>query len=183
LAPAVDLSVVALLFALHHLVVYGVAPGRLRSARVLLAFSGVATLTLNAAEPIVVGAYGRAAFDAVEPLLLIGWSEVGLALLSQIYAVRPPTPRSVKDDTHPQPGTPLVEEIGAALAAARNGPGRPALASMPDVELLAAARDLDVAHRREHGRPVSADTLRGALGVGSAKARELVAAVRAGSTS
>jgi hypothetical protein len=166
------------------LTVHGVAPGRLRSARVLLAFSGVATLTLNAAEPIVVGAYGRAAFDAVGPLLLIGWSEIGPALLSQIYAARSLTPRSARDDRHPQPGTPSVEEIGAALAAARNGPGRPAAsASLPDGELLAAARELDAAHRREHGRPVSADTLRGALGVGSAKARELVAAVRGGSAS
>jgi hypothetical protein len=143
----------------------------------------VATLTLNAAEPIVVGAYGRAAFDAVGPLLLIGWSEVGPALLSQIYAVRPPTPRSVKDDTHPQPRTPSVEEIDAVAAAGRSRPGRPTSASRPDGELLAAARDLDAAHRRDHGRPVSADTLRGALGVGSAKARELMAAVRGGSTS
>src|SRR5260370_922807 len=49
-APAIDLSVVALLFALHQLTVHGVAPGRLRSARVLLAFSGVVTLTLNASN-------------------------------------------------------------------------------------------------------------------------------------
>src|SRR5258707_3157600 len=107
-APAVDLSVVALLCALHHLTVHGVAPRRFRSARVLLGFSGVATLTLNAAEPIVVGAYGRAAFDAVGPLLLIGWSEVGPALLSQIYVTRSSTSRSARDDRYPQTGTPSV---------------------------------------------------------------------------
>ena len=103
-------------------------------------------------------------------------------MLSQIYAVRPPTLRSAIDDRYPQPATLSVEEIDAAPAAARNRPGRPASASLPDGELLAAASELDAAHRREHGRPVSADTLRGALGVGSAKARELVAAVRGGST-
>jgi hypothetical protein len=46
--PAVDWSVVALLVALHHLTVRRVAPRRFRSARVVPAFSGVATLTLNA---------------------------------------------------------------------------------------------------------------------------------------
>ncbi|UKD51048.1 hypothetical protein L3Q65_24275 [Amycolatopsis sp. FU40] len=36
----------------------------------------MATLALNVAEPLVAGRLGKALFDAVGPLLLIGWSEV-----------------------------------------------------------------------------------------------------------
>ncbi len=39
------------------------------------------TLALNIAEPLIEGDFGRAAFDAVGPLLLIGWAEVGPSLL------------------------------------------------------------------------------------------------------
>jgi hypothetical protein len=42
----------------------------LGSARLLLVFSGMTTLALNAAEPVSRGEYGRAAFDAVGPLAL-----------------------------------------------------------------------------------------------------------------
>ena len=71
--PAVDLSVIGLLVGVRYLVIHGVEPSRLRSVRVLLVFSGLATLAVNAAEPVLRGDYGRAAFDAVGPLLLIGW--------------------------------------------------------------------------------------------------------------
>jgi len=46
----------------------------LRSARRLLIFASMVTLALNIAEPLIVGRYGKAAFDAVGPLLLIGFS-------------------------------------------------------------------------------------------------------------
>lgn len=70
--PAADLSVVGLLVAIRYLSPRGVEGRRLRPARCLLVFTGVVTLTLNMAQPISQGAYGRAAFDAVGPLLLIG---------------------------------------------------------------------------------------------------------------
>ena len=86
IAPAVDLSVAALLLvALHQLTARGVPPRQVRSARILLVFCETATLALNAAAPILRYAYGRPAFDAIRPLLLIGWSEVGPALLTQIH--------------------------------------------------------------------------------------------------
>ncbi|THJ25658.1 hypothetical protein E7Y31_23285, partial [Candidatus Frankia alpina] len=44
-------------------------------------FSSMVTLSLNVAEPLIAGHYGRAAFDAVGPLLLIGWAEVAPDLL------------------------------------------------------------------------------------------------------
>lgn len=82
-APAVDLSVVALLAALQYLRASGVV-GRLVGPRLLLIFCGLATLALNTVRPIAAGIYGRACFDAVAPLLLIGWSEVGPRLLASL---------------------------------------------------------------------------------------------------
>jgi len=41
------------------------------------------TLALNVAEPLLSGDYGKAAFDAVGPVLLIGWEEVGRACCSR----------------------------------------------------------------------------------------------------
>jgi hypothetical protein len=49
-------------------------------------FSSLVTLALNVADPLIAGAWGKAAFDAVGPLLLIGWVHVGpgrLYVLSQ----------------------------------------------------------------------------------------------------
>ncbi len=87
-APAVDLSVVGLLLGTRQLAVQGAPPELLHPAQRLLIFSSVVTLTLNVAEPVIAGDYGKAAFDAVGPALLIGWSEVGPGLLR---AMRHPT--------------------------------------------------------------------------------------------
>lgn len=46
----------------------------LRRFRRLLIFACAVTLALNVAGPLVAGEYGKAAFDAVGPLLLIGWA-------------------------------------------------------------------------------------------------------------
>lgn len=91
-APAVDLSILGLLLGTRHLALHGATPDQLRPARRLLIFASIATLALNIADPLVTGAYGKAAFDAVGPLLLIGWAEVGLGLLQAISTIsRPPT--------------------------------------------------------------------------------------------
>ena len=45
----------------------------MKAATRLMHLSGLLTLALNIAEPIVAGHYGRAAVDAVAPLLLLGW--------------------------------------------------------------------------------------------------------------
>jgi hypothetical protein len=181
IAPAVDLSVAALLLALHQLTARGVPPCELRSARILLLFSGVATLALNAADPILRHAYGRAAFDAVGPLLLVGWSEVGPALLIQIHLVssptRPGTPRrtaTAKSDLPTQSRSAAKPDTAETDTAKVGGTAR-----VPYAELLDRARRLDLEHRKNRGRPVSADTVRAALGIGSAQARRLVAIVRA----
>jgi hypothetical protein len=89
-APAVDLSVVGLLLGTRYLVLHGGRPEQLRPARRLLVFSSVMTLALNVADPLIAGLWGRAAFDAVGPLLLIGWGEVGPGDASRSRGAAPP---------------------------------------------------------------------------------------------
>ena len=86
-APAVDLSILGLLVGTQHLALHGATAADLRPARRLLIFASLTTLALNIADPIVTDAYGKAAFDAVGPLLLIGWAEVGPGFLQAINAV------------------------------------------------------------------------------------------------
>ncbi|MFI7121829.1 hypothetical protein [Amycolatopsis sp. NPDC049868] len=87
-APAVDLTVVALLVAIRRLSTQGAAPEVLRSARRLLVLASAVTLALNVAEPLFAGEIGKALFDAVGRLLLIGWSEVGPGLLQALADLR-----------------------------------------------------------------------------------------------
>jgi hypothetical protein len=74
-APAVDLSILGLLLGIRQLALAGARPAQLRPARRLLIFASAVTLALNVADPLVAGQYGKAAFDAVGPLLLIGWGK------------------------------------------------------------------------------------------------------------
>jgi hypothetical protein len=148
-APAVDLSVVALLAALQYLRASGVTR-RLVGPRLLLIFCGLTTLAINTAESIAAGALGRACFDAVAPLLLIGWSEVGPQLLALLQGTVPGPSQAVQD-------------------------GRP----MVSVELIEKAQQLDADHRQEHGRPITRDRLRAVLRVSNAVASELLRQVRA----
>lgn len=95
-APAVDLPVVALLVAIRRISSHGAVPEVQRSARRLLVLASAMTLALNVAEPLIAGEIGKALFDAVGPLLLIGWSEVGLGLLQALADLRQDTqPRAV----------------------------------------------------------------------------------------
>src|SRR4051794_9521743 len=76
-APAVDLSVIGLLLGTRYLALQGARREQLRPARRLLVFSSLMTLALNVTDPLISGQVGKAAFDPVGPLLLIGWAEVG----------------------------------------------------------------------------------------------------------
>jgi hypothetical protein len=147
-APAIDLSVVALLASLQYLRANG-AEGRLTAPRLLLLFSGVATLAMNTAHPIIIGQYGQACFYAVAPLLLIGWSEVGPRLLASLHGTTA--------------GPSAVVPDGQAGG---------------DAELVARARQLDAEHREVHGRPITRDKLRAALKVSNAVASEVLRQVR-----
>ncbi|WP_107471776.1 DUF2637 domain-containing protein, partial [Streptomyces rhizosphaericus] len=92
IAPMVDLPVVGLLVALRYLSLRGVPAEQIKAAARLMHVSGLLTLALNVAEPIVAGHYGRAAVDAVAPLLLLGWGAVGPQLLRHFHTVTHTTP-------------------------------------------------------------------------------------------
>lgn len=147
-APAVDLSVVALLAALQYLRANG-AGGKLVGPRLLLVFCGLATLAINTVESISAGAIGRACFDAVAPLLLIGWSEVGPKLLASLMGTVPGPSRTIRDEA-------------------------PVIA----VDLVERARRLDAKAREQGGRPITRDKLRSALRVSNAVAGELLRQMR-----
>jgi hypothetical protein len=179
-APAVDLSVLGLLIAIRELAVRGAPRAEIRPARRLLVFASLVTLALNVAEPVVAGNLGKAAFDAVGPLLLIGWAEVGPGLL---HAMQPAGPDGVP---------PVPEPAEAADAEGEGSPSRPVAtgarvaATGPrrvdrkarEQDLLHRARAEDVLHWQEHQRPISAETLRKRLRVGAPTARGLVTQLR-----
>ena len=179
-APAVDLSVVALLLGTRHLAVHGGPADVQRSARRLLLFASIVTLALNVAEPLIAGRYGKAAFDAVGPLLLIGWGEVGPGLIEAMQAA---------DGPRPSPDTPVVPDsslVSRPQASARRRRQSGADASAADEvdqrareqDLLHRARAEDVLHWQEYRRPISAETLRKRLRVRADTARKLVTQLR-----
>jgi hypothetical protein len=154
-APAVDLSVIGLLIGIRFLSLHGYTDSQLARPRRMLRFCGVLTLALNTSGALCRQEFGTALVDAVGPVLLIGWSEVGPWLLRQIYTVCSPEP--AQPQASPEPGPPPV---------------------LP-VALLARARQLDAEHRAATGRPISRDTLRERLRIGRDRASALVATVRA----
>ncbi|WP_308408490.1 DUF2637 domain-containing protein [Streptomyces malaysiensis] len=112
IAPMVDLSVVGLLVALRYLSLRGVPAEQIKGATRLMHVSGLLTLALNVAEPIVAGHYGRAAVDAVAPLLLLGWGAVGPQLLRHFHTVahtatEAPGPIESVPDAPATPDTPI----------------------------------------------------------------------------
>jgi hypothetical protein len=163
ITPAVDLSVVALIVSIQYIRAQGMTV-RLLSARLLLLFCGVTTLVINVGLAVAERRYGRAAFDAIAPLLLIFWGEVGPGLLALLHR-----------DAAGQ------DELGDELSVVpklQKGPRTVPVESGPSAELVARARALDTARRNEAGRPISRDRLRAALGVSNALAGELVRVVR-----
>jgi hypothetical protein len=145
----------------------------------------VVTLALTVADPVVAGEYGKAAFDAVGPLLLIGWAEVGPSFLQAIGECSSSTAtRGAVAEEQPEVLVQEKPETGPASnetrwheAVGRDGP-RSTRQKRSLEELLELVREADAAHRAAHQKPISADTLRVQLGVGAALARQLVRAVR-----
>lgn len=163
-APAVDLTVVGLLLATRFLASRGADRRVIQPARRLLFGASAVTMVLNVADPLTAGQWGKAAFDAVGPLLLIGWSEVGPALLGAMHDVQVTDGGQVTLDNAAND-----REIVADVDNARG-------------DLLAQARAEDAWHWAEHRRPISAETLRRKLRVGASKSRALVAALRSESS-
>jgi len=84
--PPLTCQSLPLLLATRHLALSGASVEELRPARQLLLFASLVTLALNVADPLLAGEWGKAAFDAVGPLLLIGWAHVGPELLHALSA-------------------------------------------------------------------------------------------------
>ncbi|MFJ9481167.1 DUF2637 domain-containing protein [Streptomyces mirabilis] len=186
IAPMVDLSVVGLLVALRYLSLRGLPADQMTAATRLMHFSGLLTLALNVAEPIVARHYGRAAVDAVAPLLLLGWGSVGPQLLRAFHTVaRPAVPARVLDEIDSQPETateasrpaaPLTLPAPASIAPQiAPAPAAPAV-KVPE-PLLTEARAIATSHRTEHGEPITAAQLKTRLGIGLPMATALHAAL------
>ncbi|MBB5153305.1 hypothetical protein BJ970_000839 [Saccharopolyspora phatthalungensis] len=190
-APAVDLSILGLLLGSRHLALAGASVELLRPARRLLVFASVVTLALNVADPLVAGHYGKAAFDAVGPLLLIGWAEVGPDLLRALTTTNPSAEAArdhielmqvpfVDESTGVVPTAPEPSEDEAKPdSAPADKQINPSAARMVDDDLLERAKKEDAHHWDAYRRPISADTLRKKLRIGAARARLLVAIIRA----
>jgi hypothetical protein len=161
IAPMVDLSVVGLLVALHHLAAHGTDPAHLRSATRLMHLCGLLTVALNTAEPLLARHYGRAALDTVAPALLLGWGAVGPTLLRHLHTpTQPPeehqppaatsavpAPRARSRATIPtRTPAPARAESASAKPPSSSGKrsGRPPAATMD--ELLAIARPAVAQH-------------------------------------
>ncbi|MGW2366894.1 DUF2637 domain-containing protein [Streptomyces sp. NPDC001667] len=196
IAPMVDLSVVGLLVGLRYLSLRGVPAAELKAATRLMHLSGLLTLALNIAEPIAAGHYGRAAVDAVAPLLLLGWGQVGPQLLRHFHTVTTPDPEhGTAAETTPTAEAAAPEHLELAPAAepipvadpepspapvqalvqapAPVPPPRPAPltpAAGPALAvpepLLMAARAIAESHHAEHGAPITVPQLKARLGVG-----------------
>ncbi|MDT3438729.1 hypothetical protein QOZ89_03790 [Pseudofrankia sp. BMG5.37] len=176
-APAVDLSVLGLLIAIQELAMRGAPREEIQPARRLLVFASLVTLALNIAEPIIAGNLGKAAFDAVGPLLLIGWAEVGPGLLHAMQPEGAPlAPEPAEAAEVEQDGSPSRPVTAGALGAAKGS--RRVDRKAREQDLLHRARAEDVLHWQEQQRPISAETLRKRLHIGAPAARGLVTQLR-----
>ena len=179
IAPMVDLSVVGLLVALRHLSLLGVDHAELRPATRLMHLSGLLTLALNTAEPLLLHHWGRAALDTVAPLLLLGWGTVGPTLLRHLHIPLTPLAPMPSREAASEPETaapPPARTVEAAPAAAHPSPTspaaqpeppaapRPLAPAVPDA-LLNTARQVARQHHDQHGQPITADQLRARLGL------------------
>jgi hypothetical protein len=199
-APAVDLTVVGLIVGVRHLSLRGVEGRRLRPARLLLVAAGLATWALNTAFALLVRRHlGVVAYDSLAPLLLIGWAEVGPWFLRQ-FRTAAPSNRPLSGRAEASPAARVHQQPAAAGGQLRPAPGtqRPeavtilgrvaaspttTAATVGDQALLEQARALNAAHWQAHGRQISRDKLRAALGIGATRAERLLAALAPGPAS
>jgi hypothetical protein len=111
LAPAVDLTVLALIWGIRYASLSGIQGARLWPARLLLVAAGVTTWGLNTAAAWSTRDFGRVALDSIAPALLVTWAEVGPWFLRLFVEIR-------------------QREMAAAVPAAVAGPVLPAAAGV-----------------------------------------------------
>ena len=111
IGPSVDLSVIGLLVAVRYLASVGYTSADLAKPRRLLVLCGLLTLALNTAEALTRGRYGTAAVNAISPILLICWSDVGPWLVAELAAVTHRHKESHRlNNAPPEPAVPATED-------------------------------------------------------------------------
>lgn len=113
IGPSVDLSVIGLLVAVRYLASVGYTGADLAKPRRLLVLCGLLTLALNTADALTHGRYGTAAVNAIGPILLICWSDVGPWLVAELAAVTNRQDESSRLDSEPSLPAGLMAEVGA----------------------------------------------------------------------
>ncbi|SFI05978.1 hypothetical protein [Amycolatopsis regifaucium] len=125
-AQAVDLSVLGLRLGIRQLALAGATLAQLRPARRLLIFASTVALALNVADPLLAGQYGKAVFNVVGPLLLIGWAEVGPDLLRALTITLQPGDATLGDAKRCRPPSQAIR-----LLSGRRRRSRPARTPSP----------------------------------------------------
>lgn len=87
IGPSVDLSVIGILLGVRYLATAGYDQRALAKPRRLLVLCGLLTLALNTADALDHRHLGAAAVNAIGPVLLICWSDVGPWLVAELAAV------------------------------------------------------------------------------------------------
>lgn len=169
-APSVDLTVVGLLVAACHLSDAGALSEVLRPARRMLLGASAATLALNVTDPVLASHWGRAAFDAVGPLLLIGWSKVGPALLSAMEKRGP--------EQCPSHGRAHALNVRTCVSDLASQKDQRLSDGVVVDDLFRQTRLENAQHWAENRRLISTQTLRRKLHFGAARSRMVAAAVR-----
>jgi hypothetical protein len=147
--PAVAVTVAGLVVGVRHLALHGVPGAAMRPARGMLAAAGLTTLSLNIAAALFARGHGSTAlnvvadrmaasgsiwwrvgaagYDAIAPLLLLGWAEVGPWFLRHFHALdhherqhqqqraASATGTAVAGDPHA--GTPVTMSVSAPQSA------------------------------------------------------------------
>jgi hypothetical protein len=155
-APAVDLSLVALVVGIRFLARRGVSGPDLRRPRLFMLAVGLAAGALNTAGAVAHRDWGKAAFDSLAPGLLIGWAEVLPWFLRQFQAVtHPPVGADSRQPVHHSTAPPPTGDNGPIPAAASDR-------AVPAVPLPAAPVALAVPPGSGNGhRPRPASTAGG----------------------
>ena len=164
-SPPVDLSVIGLLLGLRSLTQRGYPAERLRKPAWMLRLCAAITIALNTAGPAMRHQIGAALVDAILPILLMAWGEVGPWLVRELYAVTQAAPQPEQEHAKQQ-------EEAAGKPPVRAPVVLPA-------GLVERARMLDAEHRKAHGRPISRDKLKVTLAISTDRATALVGLIRA----
>jgi len=142
-APMLDVSVVGLLVAVRQLILHGISGRQLVAARLLMLVCAVVTWALNIAQSVLDHRWGAAVMDSVAPGLLLGWAEVGPALL-RLAAVPPQAEAHQRARTAPEASRSRLRHGEPSV-----GAGRPSLSPPPEVPRVAPTLEEPVPDQSE----------------------------------